>query len=138
MNLGRNKLYITLMLACLAGYIWIYFGIFQGIYRENHFEVCIIKRITNIPCPSCGTTRSVAEIFKGNYQNALLMNPLGFIITLILIIAPSWIILDVLIKKQSFFVFYQSLEQKINKPIYSVLLISLVLINWVWNITKQL
>jgi hypothetical protein len=138
MNLSRNRLYITILLACLAGYVWIYFGIFHGIYQSKYFEVCLIKRITNIPCPSCGTTRSLAAILNGNFEQAFFLNPFGFIVTLIMFIAPFWIIKDLSVKKKSFFDFYKSIEQKSNKPLITILIVSIVLINWVWNITKQL
>jgi hypothetical protein len=53
-------------------------------------------------------------------------------------IAPLWIIKDLSVKKKSFFDFYKSVEQKTNKPLITILIVSIVLINWVWNITKHL
>lgn len=138
MNLSRNRLYITILLACLAGYVWIYFGIFHGIYQSKYFEVCLIKRITNVPCPSCGTTRSVAAIIFGNFEQAFLLNPFGFVVASIMLISPVLIMIDYTFKKKSFFDLYKSMEHKINKPLNATIFISIVLINWVWNITKHL
>ena len=138
MNLSRNRLYITILLACLAGYVWIYFGIFQGIYQNKHLETCFLKRLTNVPCPSCGTTRSVAAIIFGNFEQAFLLNPFGFVVASIMLISPVLIMIDYAFKKKSFFDLYKSMEHKINKPLNATIFISIVLINWVWNITKHL
>ena len=40
--------------------------------------VCPIRLTTGIPCPACGTTRSIAAITEGNFDEALRFNPLGF------------------------------------------------------------
>ncbi len=135
---NRNKLYKLILLACLVGYVWVYLNLIQVVNTQNHFEVCFIKRVLNIPCPSCGTTRSIAAILSGDLKMALYLNPFGFLISIILLICPIWIIKDVFFKKQSFLNFYKLIEQKINKPFYTIMLVSLVLINWIWNFTKEL
>jgi len=38
---------------------------------------CIFKGITGIPCPTCGTTRSVVYLSQGDIATALIMNPLA-------------------------------------------------------------
>lgn len=37
---------------------------------------CVFKGITGIPCPTCGTTRSVLYLSQGDIATALVMNPL--------------------------------------------------------------
>jgi len=138
MNLGRNRQYKIILLACLAGYVWIYFGIIHGIYEKNFFEVCLLKRFTNLPCPSCGTTRSVAAILNGDFGKAFFINPFGFIAISFLIIAPLWVFLDLKLARSSFFDFYKTLQQKLNQPIIATLFFSMILVNWIWNITKNL
>jgi hypothetical protein len=138
MNPSRNRQYKIILLACLAGYIWIYFGIIHGIYQKIFFEVCLLKKITNLPCPSCGTTRSVAAILNGDFGQAFLINPLGFIAISFLIIAPLWVISDLKLARSSFFNFYNSIQHKLNQPMIAMLFFSIVLVNWIWNITKHL
>lgn len=138
MNPSRNRQYKIILLACLAGYIWIYFGIIHGIYQKIFFEVCLLKKITNLPCPSCGTTRSVAAILNGDFGQAFLINPLGFIAISFLIIAPLWVISDLKLVRSSFFNFYNSIQHKLNQPMIAMLFFSIVLVNWIWNITKHL
>ncbi|HYA85860.1 MAG TPA: DUF2752 domain-containing protein [Nitrospirota bacterium] len=38
---------------------------------------CVFKNITGIPCPTCGTTRSVVYLAQGKIATAYAMNPLA-------------------------------------------------------------
>ena len=125
-------------IACIAGYIWLYFGLTTDGSENKSVEVCLIKHITNIPCPSCGSTRSVILLTKGNFNEALSINPLGYIIATIMLLTPLWITIDIASKRKTFFDFYQKIETYLKKPLYAIPLILLVIINWFWNITKGL
>jgi len=37
---------------------------------------CVFKGLTGLPCPACGSTRSVVHIAHGDILSALAMNPL--------------------------------------------------------------
>ncbi len=37
---------------------------------------CVFKGLTGIPCPTCGSTRSVMHLSHGNMLSAFAMNPL--------------------------------------------------------------
>lgn len=130
MSLHRNKLYLLLLVACAAGYIWLYYG--------NPAPVCLIKHTTNIPCPSCGSTRSIVSILQGDFWEALNMNPFGFVIAFIMVLAPFWILFDLFTKKETLLNGYKKIESCLKKPAYAIPLIMLVLMNWIWNITKGL
>lgn len=138
MNSGRNKLYLIILVACFIGYIWLYFNTSVLGPKNKTFNVCLIKHLTNIPCPSCGSTRSVISLVKGNFVQAFKINPLGYIITIIMLLAPLWIIFDFLTKRQTLFSFFKKLELYIQRPRYAVPLIFLVIFNWIWNIAKGL
>lgn len=127
-----------MFIACLAGYIWLYFNIVFSYTSNKSIEVCLIKHVTNIPCPSCGSTRSVVLISKGNFIEAMLINPIGYLIASIMLLAPIWIIADTLTKKNTLFNFYKKIETYLKKPKFAIPLIFLVIINWIWNITKGL
>jgi hypothetical protein len=138
MILNRNKLYLILLIACVAGYTWLYFIITSKITENKSIEVCLIKHATNIPCPSCGSTRSVISLTKGNFVEAWELNPLGYIIALIMLITPVWMIVDLILRKNSLFKSYQKIETHLQKPQFAIPLIVLVIINWIWNINKGL
>ena len=84
MFLSRNKLYLFLSILCTSGYFWMYFNLTKNPIINT--EVCLFKHVTKIPCPSCGSSRSITQIIKGNIQQALYLNPLGFISAFILLI----------------------------------------------------
>lgn len=138
MLLDRNKLYSILLIACVAGYIWLYYSITSNVTENKSVEVCLIKHATNIPCPSCGSTRSIISLTKGNFVEAFDLNPIGYIVAFIMLISPVWIISDLILKNNSLFKCYQIIESHLKKPKYAIPLILLVIINWFWNITKGL
>jgi len=133
--MSANKLYPLIVLLCLLGFIYLFFN-FQ--HAENAFGVCILKRITTVPCPSCGTTRAVILLLRGEIKASLLMNPLGIIVALMMVLFPVWICIDVISKRQTFYNFYKKTETVIVKKWPAAILIFLVLINWIWNIYKNI
>lgn len=122
----------------MAGYVWLYFGVTKGFIEDQSTNVCLIKHVTNIPCPSCGTSRSVVSLTKGNFFDAFNYNPFGYIVAAIMWIAPIWVLIDVIMKKSTLYKFYLRLMSYIEKPKYAVPLILIVLMNWIWNIKKGL
>lgn len=47
--------------------------------------LCLFRRMTHLPCPFCGTTRTLAALSRGELISAFLFNPLActlFILTL--------------------------------------------------------
>ncbi|WP_353140292.1 DUF2752 domain-containing protein [Pseudopedobacter sp.] len=138
MTLDRGRLYSILLIACLAGYIWLYFSITKNFTENKSVEVCLIKHITNVPCPSCGSTRSIISLIKGDLIGALNLNPLGYIIAIIMVVAPTWILTDLFLRSNTLFDFYKKTETFLRKRKYAIPLILLVIINWIWNIIKGL
>lgn len=136
MTLDRNKLYLILLIACVAGYIWLKYSIASNATENKAVEVCLIKHATNIPCPSCGSTRSLISLTKGHFVEAFNLNPIGYIVAFTMLIAPVWIVVDIVLKNNSLFVCYEKIESHLKKPKYAIPLIILVSINWIWNITK--
>ncbi len=135
----KSKLYLFIILACFAGYGWLYFSLeHQQEIQNDEFSVCLVKNVTNIPCPSCGTTRAVMEISKGEIYQSILLNPFGIIVALIMLICPIWITYDYLSKKDSFYQFHTKSEAILRKKKVYIPLLILVLLNWIWNITKNL
>ena len=133
----KNKLYFILVLASIAGYAWLYLDLNHTISYKP-FTVCLVKLTTTLPCPSCGSTRSAESFLKGNFWEALSYNPLGVLLVLIIAITPVWLLLDLIRKNNSLFLFYIKLEFMLGKKIFAIPAIILVLTNWMWNIHKGL
>lgn len=47
--------------------------------------LCLFRSLTDLPCPFCGTTRSVGSILLGDLDQAVAFNVLGFLTVPILI-----------------------------------------------------
>ena len=131
----RSRLYSIIIIASLAGFAWITYLHIQG-FNNCQPSVCMIKSITGIPCPSCGTSRSVMLIMEGNYLGALKINPLGFLISFLLLVCPVWVLVDTVMKRSSFLRFYHTMESIIRIKWVTILMITLVTANWIWNIMK--
>ena len=132
----KSKLYTLLLIACFSGFIYLILTIYFA--QSNLYGVCIIKNVTGIPCPSCGTTRAVQLLLQGNVLASLQMNPFGILVVLIMTIVPFWIIFDLIFKKDTFHKSYIQIEKTIRIKWLAVILIVLVLFNWIWNIYKQI
>jgi hypothetical protein len=98
----------------------------------------MIKNVTGYACPSCGITRAFIELIKGNFLNAIYLNPLAIIVAFALLIFPTWILFDLALKKDSFYKWYKKIELQLQKGHIAIPLILLVILNWIWNINKGL
>ena len=86
MSLTRNRFYIYLSLACMVGYSWLALvGRLKPEEVGKQYDVCLIHHFAHIPCPSCGSTRSVLSLLHGDLLGGLYWNPLGLIIFAILV-----------------------------------------------------
>jgi len=133
MGLTRNRLYIFLGLSCFAGYIWLFVNYK---YSEREIAACLFRHVTGVPCPSCGSTRSVLYFFNGEFFSSLYSNPLGLIVAAIMLLAPFWIAFDLVSKRDSLFRFYKNTEKVFQKSWVAIPAILLIIGNWIWNIIK--
>ena len=64
-------------LAAMVAYpLW--FFLFPA--SEGHFHLdCLCRRLSGLPCPFCGFTRSVVGLYGGNVEQALFYNPFSLV-----------------------------------------------------------
>lgn len=137
--MSRAKLYGILIIACVAGYGWLFIHLSDHTADiSNEANVCMIKQLTSLPCPACGSTRAVVAIIQGEFLQGFYINPFGFIILFILAILPVWIGLDYMRKQKTLFHFYFKTESLLRHRRIAIPAIILVLTNWFWNIYKGL
>ncbi len=100
---------------------------------------CALKTITDIPCPSCGSTRTILEIIQGDFSAILSGNPLGLIWLPALFFIPFWIIFDMITSRSGL---YNTLNATISylekNTMVCAILATLITLNWIWNIFKGL
>ena len=137
--MSRSRLYTVVMLACAVGSTWLWIqsaSLLPALTGDN--STCLTKSISGVPCPSCGTTRSIVELMDGHFITSLQWNPMGIIVLLIMVTSPIWIFFDLLFKKESFLRFYGRVENQLKSKWIAIPAIGLVVINWIWNICKGL
>jgi len=137
MSLTRNRFNLFLSLACLVGYGWL--ALVSQLKPEEvgkRYDACLIRHFAHIPCPSCGSTRSVLALMHGDLIGGLYWNPLGFVIIATLIVAPFWIGYDLLLNKETLYRFFRLFEKTLRRKWVAIPVILLLLLNWGWNISK--
>lgn len=122
----------------MLGYAWLYYEMKLATEAASSAGVCLLKHVTSLPCPSCGTTRSVMAMLQGDWWQAFFLNPFGYLIAGILLLVPLWILFDLFTKRSTLFNAYHKIERGVVKPVCAIPLVVLVLINWIWNIMKGL
>jgi len=135
----KRNLYVFLAGLSLVGYAWLGWNSIEGSQHSAMPSVCLFKEVTGLPCPSCGTTRSLLLLMNGEFRASLLMNPLGLLLAAAIVVIPVWIAVDVLRRNDSFFRRYVQMEQLLlrNRPL-AVAAAAIVALNWFWNIAKGL
>jgi len=132
----KGRLYGFVLLACLLGFIYLYLKGFSGWHWRQ--PVCIFHTVTGVPCPSCGTTRAALLLLKGQVGTSLAKNPLGVVAVAFMLISPVWVIVDLVRSKSTFLAAYIRMETIVRRPLVASILVGCVLLNWFWNIYKEL
>jgi len=138
MHAEQKKVYALFITATIGGWLWLLYHLYLNTGNAST-TVCLVKSITGMACPSCGSTRSIIAALQGNWKSAFIyFNPMGLIVLLLMTIVPIWMLIDLISKKETFWVQYKKAEQTLQKKAVAIPLIVLVLINWIWNIYKHL
>ena len=77
-------------------------------------------------------------LLTGEFKESLLLNPNGLVLLSAMMIIPLWIVMDLLLNKDSFYNSYQYVEQKLKNKRILFSILFLYLINWGWNLMKFL
>ena len=133
----RNKLYAFITISLFLGYAWIVIGYTGSIKGYQATSICFIKHATDLPCPSCGSTRAILLLLKGDFLESLQMNPIGILLFIMMLCLPFWILHDCFTLKNSLLHFYKAAENKLRQKSIAIPSVTLILMNWIWNIYKN-
>lgn len=133
-----RKFYYFTTSFLIVGFGWIAWNFFCFQQSKPGLQICILKNTTGLPCPSCGTTRSVLHLLHGDFSTALLMNPIGLFAFIGIVVFPFWLLYDFCNAKGTLWSFYLQFIKYFSNKKFSLIVIVLVLLNWIWNIQKGL
>jgi hypothetical protein len=138
--LKTRNFYLLLSIGCILSYLWITYCIAwknNSIHADQEYHVCLFKQVTGIPCPSCGTSRSLVALIRGDFQRAVRINPLGILAALLLVLIPSWMLVDLILRRATLERSYVWIENNIKAKAWIwAPMILLISANWMWNIMK--
>lgn len=132
MNKKSFYFFITTLLS--LSYFWIFYN--HQPHSSQDFGVCVLKETTNIPCPACGTTRSVLFLLKGEIIQSFFTNPLGILAILGMFSVNIILVYDLFFKEKKLYDFYIKFDEKMKNPYLFLPLTLLFLLNWIWNVLK--
>lgn len=134
----KKWLYFFVIVCSAAGVAWVAWNSVYYIPADPHsgFGLCLFRRVTGLPCPSCGSTRSVVDISRMNFVGALYDNPFGYLLVLAMVVCPFWVLYDMAMRRSSFYDFYLAFNSFGKKRWVTISLILIVAANWIWNIYK--
>jgi hypothetical protein len=136
-GISRTRFYGVLLVMLAASYAWIgYNGIVRAQQAEG-ISICIVRTVTGVPCPGCGTTRSVLHVLHGDVLDAVMSNPFGLLAVAALSVLPFWIAVDLARGRASLMHAYDVLNHQLARRAVRVVIVLLVLCVWTWNIYNQ-
>lgn len=53
-------------------------AVYLSHYYNHPVQLCLLRNLTGVPCPTCGFTRGTLALFEGHFIRAWLYNPLLF------------------------------------------------------------
>lgn len=66
--------------AILTLFLWLFKNLADSSSGfSNGPTLCLFRSFTGLPCPFCGTTRSIGHILMGDFYGAVYLNPLGYV-----------------------------------------------------------
>jgi len=134
----QKKFYYFTTSFLIIGFGWVAWNLFYFQQSGPGLEICVLKNTVGLPCPSCGTTRSVLYLLHGDLSTALLINPFGIIVFIGLVVIPFWILYDYWNVSRTLWTCYLQFINTFSNKKFSFVVIVLVLLNWIWNIQKGL
>ncbi|MCL2103677.1 MAG: DUF2752 domain-containing protein [Kiritimatiellaeota bacterium] len=97
-------------------------------------QVCLLKRLTGVPCFLCGSTRAALALLRGGVPDALRMQPLMTILMLLAVPLGGGYVVSALFLRRVPSVRLTRLEVHVA----IVLAVLLLLLNWLWLLRHRM
>ncbi|WP_278833149.1 DUF2752 domain-containing protein [Porphyromonas cangingivalis] len=128
-QVSPRRFYTFAIILFGGAYLWLWK---VGGSESSGGVFCWFRRLFEVPCPSCGSTRAVLSAWDGHLLEALKLNPLGVLYLVLLIVFPLWLLWDLLSRKRTMYRTYDRCEILLGRRPVLYAVIALILINWGW------
>ena len=118
----------------VTGLLWLTWNWWFGL----SITPCLLKNITGLPCPGCGSTRAAVLALEFKFAAAAALNPLGLLYASAIIVLPIWFIYDLYFRTNTMFIAWNNFEKKCKRAPVFLLLSVLIGIVWIHNIITGL
>jgi hypothetical protein len=83
-------------LGAIFGGIGLLGALLVGLLRADRipFTFCVVKGLSGLPCPTCGSTRAFGRLFDLDLAGALVMNPFTTVVALLI---AGWALVDLVL-----------------------------------------
>ena len=75
---------------------------------------------------------------QGDLKSSLAINPVGILAAMMLVAVPLMLIYDLIACKQLVFDLFKKTEAVVRTRPIAIILLILIVLNWMWNIQKNL
>ena len=58
--------------------------------RPLPFDLCFLQRLAGFPCMTCGLTRAICHLLRGDWEASLHLHPAGGLLLAALLVAAVW------------------------------------------------
>lgn len=127
----NHFLFLLFIAGCVAWIAIQALGLFNA-------TICPLKLLTGIPCPGCGTTRAIFAFAAGNFMQALQINPLGLMVSAMILIAAGVLFYDLIFNQIVLEKIVQLTQAALKNRIFLSSILFVISVNWFWNISKDL
>lgn len=69
-------------------------GMFVNPSRPLPIDLCLLKSLTGLACPTCGLTRAVCHALQGDFAGSLAFHPAGILVVISVIGWAGWMSLE--------------------------------------------
>lgn len=135
----RNKFYFNTSIVFLLGLMWCMYNRLVPAGSRLAWLKCPFKQITHLPCPGCGTTRGMLALIHGDISKTVLCyNALCVVELPVLVLTAIWLAFDITTGRNGLYHTWARLNVCINRRWTLVAVVSVIGLNWMWNILKGL
>ncbi|EJX00535.1 hypothetical protein, membrane [gut metagenome] len=128
--MSPSRFYALCVAGCLGGWAWIILSMSR--YGLGIWKGCLIKQFFHISCPACGSTRAIVALLNGHLQEALMWNPLGIVLFVLLLLLTFGLPYDAFRHSRCLYSMFLWVDACLHRKKVFMLFAGAIIMNWWW------